>query len=189
MIEMLVESEVVDFLRSGTLECAYDFSASCVERMAPIFIALRGPVGGREEDLDIFVELLDRLWVSDSDDEYFARAVGRLEEFAEMRPGDVEVSSVIDTYCFYAVLAARHAALLRSEKNIEAALSCGHVCLTAMGQFDNNNPGSSFFCEEHEMQRLIFDVLERVNLDNIREGDRVVGQARVSALIGRLSGR
>ncbi|GAA0979534.1 hypothetical protein GCM10009551_019590 [Nocardiopsis tropica] len=179
---MLVEAEVIDFLRKGPPENAQIFSASCVERMVQVYIYVRGSIGGRDEDLDYFVELLDQFWIIGGGADSFERAARRLESFEELQPQEVEVSSPVEEFCFYSVLVALHSALLRAEGRIDDAVSCGHVCLTAMGQFDGNNPGSSLFAEEIEMQRRVLEGYKADQIEDIRHTDRIVGEGRRLAL-------
>ena len=64
---MLVEADVVVALQAGSGDVARIYAASCVERMAQIFTGLRAGNPERIEDVDLFVDTLQRLW--DVDDE------------------------------------------------------------------------------------------------------------------------
>jgi hypothetical protein len=152
---MLVEPDVAEALRIGDESKAALFVAGCAERMAQVFTGFRARDPARGRDLETYIGVLQSLWDPVAPAEVFGEGAGELKEFPESQPTDLEFTSVVDIYSFYAVLVMRYAVRYRSAVDVEEALRCGHAVLTAMGQLDQNIPQGGFFDDESDWQRRI----------------------------------
>lgn len=149
-----MEETVVEALHAGGDEAIRLYVVACAERMAPLFIGLRTGETGREADLDFYVESVGGLWNADRPLPDAAARARRLEQFPELQPAEEEVTGVVGTYTLFAALALRYALLANASGNIDHAVSCGHVALTAMGMLDQNVTGTAFRTEEQLLQSL-----------------------------------
>ncbi|MFH8982958.1 hypothetical protein [Streptomyces varsoviensis] len=189
---MVVDEDVAVALRERSHAQVAVFVAGCVERMAQMFIGLRGDAPGRDNDVDTVIRLLEELWNSEVPRKKFQSYVDCLSDFPELDDSfDEEIVDPGEIYSFYAVLALRYAALHRSRGEIEAALKCAHACLTAMGQLDQNIPVAMFFAQETECQQRVVSSCPpdgaADEVAQLRVADRVMGQERLAALQERLS--
>lgn len=149
---MLVEEEVSQALAEGGPHLPRIFTAGCAERVAQLFTGLNGGDADREQDVQFFVTLLNRLWTLDG------RVGGKsaieiLEQFPDLRPTETGHRDVADIYSFYSVLVLRYAVLCGISGGSESAIQCGHAILTCTGQLQQNLIGSRFMEDEYEYQR------------------------------------
>lgn len=180
---MLVEADVAAALQSGSGDVARVYAAACVERMAQIFTGLRAGTPGRDRDVDLYVDTLQRLWdLGDPLDNFTAR-VQRLEKFPELEPTETGHTAVGDIYAFYSVLALRYATLCAGSGSAAEAERCGHAVLTAMGQLDQNVAQAAFYQEEQSWQRRSLPGAEGpVDVDALRVGCAEVSRDRLTVL-------
>jgi hypothetical protein len=176
----LVEAAVAEALARGGREVVRTYAAACVERLAPVFLGLRGGDSGRETDVDLFVRTLWRLWDPADPFADAERLAAEVEEFAELRPTETGLTDSADIHCFHAVLALRYAVLCAGTGEAAEAGQCGHVALTAMGLLDQNRPQPGLYDEELEWQRRSVAPAE-----GLREACAEVGRGRLAVLQGR----
>ncbi|WP_411105313.1 hypothetical protein [Streptomyces sp. cmx-4-9] len=150
----MVDDAVAAMLRDGDRAMLRLYVAACSERMAPLFIGLRAGMTGREADVDFYVASVRDLWFTDQPLTDAADRVRLLEQFPELEPSEEGITGVADTYAFFAVLALRYAFVANGTSDGEAAVSCGHASLTAMGMLDQNITGARFLEEEQRLQAL-----------------------------------
>jgi hypothetical protein len=189
---VVVDEAVAATLRGQSQTQVATFVASCAERMAQVFTGLCGADPARNSDADFVIQLLEDLWDPEIPVDSFRAYVESLEGFRELEPSDEEIVGVADIYSFYSVLALRYAAVYRSSGDVEDALKCAHSCLTAMGQLDQNLPGTAFFAQEAEFQQRTAsappaDALESDLIGRQREGDRIVSRERLAVIQSRLT--
>lgn len=153
-METLVETGVAEALRDRGGEALRLYVSACAERMAPLFAGLRAGAPGREADLDLFAESVRDLWCADRPLADATVRVSLLEQFPELQPKEEGITDVADTYAFFSALCLRHALLAHGTGNVDDAVSCGHVALTAMGMLDQNVVGAGLLAEEHRLQSL-----------------------------------
>ncbi|MER7726523.1 hypothetical protein [Streptomyces sp. NPDC096323] len=158
-----MEDDVKACLESGGAESMRMYSAACAERMAQIFIGHRSADTDRQEDVDLYVEILQRLWNPDDAMADFADVVSRIEAFPEMQPTDTGLTDSVDIHCFYSALTLRHAVLAVGTGDSAEAVNCGHVALTSMFQLEQNTEGADFYEDEKAWQRRSIDSVEGAN--------------------------
>ena len=185
---MVVDPVVAESLRGSEPARLATFVASCTERMAQLFTGLRGGDPGRAEDIDLYLQILDELWLLDMAGSVFAERIEKLEQFAELQPSEEGLVDVVDIYAFYGVLCMRYAVLCRATGDAEEAVRCAHASLAALGQLDQNIPQSSFFDGEREYQyRVMLDDATIPNLLlQLRNEDRDASRERLIAVNSRL---
>lgn len=185
---MVVNAAVAESLRGSERVELAAFVASCTERMAQLFTGLRGGDDTRVEDVDLYLGILDELWLPSMTSNVFAARMEGLEEFPELQPSEEGLVDAVDIYAFYAVLCMRYAVLCRANGEPEDAVRCAHACLTALGQLDRNFPQGAFFEREHENQRLILhdDLSSSESLLRLRKSDRDASRERLLAVNSRL---
>ena len=149
---MVVDEAVAATIRRQSQAQVATFVASCAERMAQVFTGLSGDDPARYGDADIVVRLVEELWNPAIPPVDFRDYVTSLEGFREFEPSDDVIVDVAGIFTFCAVLVLRYAALYRFSANVEDALECAHVSLTAMGLLDQNIQGAEFFAQEAELQ-------------------------------------
>ncbi len=181
-VKTLVEEAVAEALRGGDGGGIRLYVAACTERMAPLFVGLRAGTPGRETDLDFYAESVRDLWHADRPLGDAAERVRLLERFPELQPTEEGITDVADTYAFFAALCLRYALLAHGSGSADAAVSCGHAALTAMGMLDQNVPGASFLGEEQRLQSLAI----RGDAAGLWEASVAAGQERFRAVVGRL---
>ncbi|MFE4665106.1 hypothetical protein ACFRI7_25660 [Streptomyces sp. NPDC056716] len=188
---MVVDEVVVTALRDHSHAQVGVFVAGCAERMAQVFTALHSDDQKRGSDIDTAILLLEDLWNFESPKQKFQGYVDSLSEFPEIaESSDGEIIDVGEMYSFYAVLGLRYAALYHSSGDAELARKCAHVCLTAMGQLDQNVPIATFFAQEAECQKRAISSYPLGGVDEIaqlRNADRVISRERLVVLRKRLS--
>ncbi|MFE5535888.1 hypothetical protein [Streptomyces sp. NPDC056492] len=180
-METLVEGAVEEALRDGRGEAVRLYVAACAERMAPLFVGLRG-VPGREADLDLYVESLSGLWLADRPIADAAERVRLLERFPELQPDEEGIAGVADTYAFFAALCLRHALLAHNSGNADDAVSCGHAALTAMGMLDESVAGASLLADEQRLRSLSLSG----DAAGLWDASVTAGRERLRAVVGRL---
>lgn len=185
---MVVDAAVAESLRGSERVRIAAFVASCTERMAQLFTGLRGGDDGRAADVNLYLEILDELWVPSVTGNVFAAHMEALEDFSELQPSEEGLVDVVDIYAFYAVLCMRYAVLFRASGEPEEAVRCAHACLTALGQLDSNIPQGAFSESEHENQRRILrdDLSSGESLPWLRKRDRDASRERLLAVNSRL---
>ena len=185
---MVVDAAVAESLRRGERVRGAVFVASCTERMAQLFTGLRGGDPIRAEDVDLYLAILEELWSQNLPDRVFSARMKALQGFAELQPSEEELVDVGDIYAFYGVLCMRYAVLYRANSDVEDAVRCAHVALTALGQLDRNIPQSAFFESESESQRraMLVDIDTERPLLQLRDDDRAASRERLLAVSSRL---
>ncbi|NEY33724.1 hypothetical protein GTU99_16205 [Streptomyces sp. PRKS01-65] len=186
---MVVDEAVSAAIRGQSQARVATFVASCAERAAQVFTGLSGDDPARNGDVDVIVRLVEDLWNPAISTATFQDYVTSLDGFQELGPSDEEIVDVVGIYTFYSVLVLRYAALYRSSADVEDALRCAHVSLTAMRQLDQNLQGVDFFAQEAELQRYTSSLGDRdaVSIQRLRETDRTVSRERLVAIQGRLT--
>lgn len=173
----VLDDRVAHVLREDTDGRAVALVAGCAERMAQLFTGLNGDAVEREGDVDHFIHLLNALWDSEAPVDVFASATASLDAFPELRDDEAELVDVGEIYAFYAVLAARHACAYRLSGDVEEAVQCAHVALTAMGQLDQNARLGGFV--ESERGSQLVDVgLRPVGDESAADRRRLVARRR-----------
>ncbi|MFD6115810.1 hypothetical protein ACFWG0_37805 [Streptomyces yangpuensis] len=181
-MQKLVESAVTEALRDGGGEAIRLYVAACAERMAPLFVGLRAGEPGREADRDFYVECVRDLWQADRPLADATAGVRRLERFWELQPNEEGITAVADVYAFFAALCLRYAMSAHGPGSPDAAVSCGHVALTAMGMLDENVAGASFLAEEHRLQSLSLSG----DVSGLWGASVTAGRERFRAVLGHL---
>ncbi|MEV6350796.1 hypothetical protein [Actinoplanes sp. NPDC051851] len=186
---MVVDEETVQALRGGGGLLARIFAASCAERLAQVFCAVRAPDPSRADDIAYVVETLEYLWDLELQNGIFDERREHLLSFVELQPNDLGFTQVDDIYSFYGCLVLMYATKCAATAgDPEAAISCAHASLTAMGQLDQNIEVPRYFSSEKDRQRAtIVGVGNRIQLDRIRDDDRIVTQGIVREIQGRMS--
>ncbi|MET7422492.1 DUF416 family protein [Dactylosporangium sp. NPDC005555] len=184
---MLVDQDTVVKLERADRAGRRIFVAGCTERMAPIFTGVRGMHHERALDVERYVGALDALWDA-AEPEAFKGHFEEIERFEEFEdPEDDDVSDIGDVYAFYAALTLRYALSCVTSSDLESAVKCGHVALTAMGQFDQAAPSASFMQDERRYQaRTDYDVGSASSLEKFRQECRESARARFETLRRRI---
>jgi hypothetical protein len=91
---------------------------------------------------------------------------------------------VVDIYSFYGCLVLLYATKCAAAGgDAEAAVSCAHASLTAMGQLDQNAAGSTNFLDEQARQKAtIAGVRNGDSPARIRDGDRMAARNLVAVV-------
>ncbi|GGY13151.1 hypothetical protein [Streptomyces xanthochromogenes] len=181
-MEKLVEKAVAEALGDGGSQAIRLYVAASTERMTPLFMGLRANTPGRESDLDFYAESVRDLWHAHRPLADAAERVRLLERFPELQPIEEGITDVVDTYAFFAVLTLRYALLANGSGNADAAVSCGHAALTAMGMLDLNVAGASFLAEEQRLQSLSLSS----DAAGLWDASVTAGRERFRAVLGRL---
>ncbi|WP_340374421.1 hypothetical protein U5640_04080 [Streptomyces sp. SS7] len=182
-METLVEEAVAEALRGGGGEGIRLYVAACTERMAPLFVGLRADEPGREADMDLYAESVRDLWYADRPLVDAPDRVRLLERFHELQPREEGITDVADTYACFAALCLRYALLAHGSGSADAAVSCGHAALTAMGLLDRNVAGAGFLAEEQRLQSLSLSS----DVSGLWDASVTAGRERFRAVVGRLS--
>ncbi|MFX4295385.1 hypothetical protein [Streptomyces bohaiensis] len=184
---MVVAKVVAAAIRRQSRAEASVFVASCAERAAQIFTGLSGLDPARGMDVDVAVRLVEDLWAVEASSIDFQRYLAAVEEFREFEPSGEERVEVGGIYSFYSALVMRYAALYRCSMDIEHALKCAHVSLTAMGQLDQNLPKAVFFAQESQVQRQVSSLADVSVILEVRRNDQVLSRERLAAILGRMN--
>lgn len=155
--------------------------------MLQVFTWLASREVDREEDIDAALAICDALWDDSLPRHYFVAALERIDSFEELEPADTELTGVSEIYRFYVVVAIRQAVAERVGGTGADAVECAHLCLTAMGQLDQNIDRPRFMDREFDFQRRhLAPTKPGVDRVAARDADRVESQERARAIQGRL---
>lgn len=186
---MVVDKVVEGAIRAHSQAHVAIFVASCAERMVQILTGLSGEGAARRGDVEIAIRLVEDLWSPAVPSAVFLDYTRSLEEFHELQPSDEEIVDVVGIYSFYSVLVLRYAAMYRYGGDVEDAVQCAHVSLTAMGQLDHSLDGAEYFAQEAELQQHSVSLGNRDAklVRRLRGNDQAVSQDRLLAIRGRLA--
>ncbi|WP_432841104.1 hypothetical protein [Dactylosporangium sp. CA-092794] len=187
---MVVDEGTVRALREGSGQLARIFAASCAERLVQVFCAARATDLSRADDIAYVVETLEDLWDLKRPTGTFDDRREHLLSFPELQPNEMGFTQVADIYSFYGCLVLMYATKCAAAGgDPEAAVSCAHASLTAMGQLDQNVAGATFFSEEKSRQEATIDRFGKgAPVARIRDDDRIAAQELVTAIQDRISG-
>jgi hypothetical protein len=182
---VVVDDQVANRLAAADDRAVRIFAASCAERLAQVFCAVRSTEPSRLADVEQLVESLDDLWNLDVPASTLDLHRGKVESFIELQPDELELYKVQDVYSFHAALALMYALKSASSGDPQVAVQCAHVLLTAMGQLDNNVQGALLFDGESERQKATLDSLDSgARTEEIRSADREIAQSLASVILG-----
>ncbi|MFI0417194.1 hypothetical protein [Spongiactinospora sp. 9N601] len=186
---MVVGADVALAIRGWPRAQVAVFVAGCAERMVQIFTVLHGGDPARNGDVDIVVQLMADLWDLRVPAGAFRGYVASLEGFRELKASEEEVVRTAEVFSFYSVLVLRYSALYRAGADVEDALRCAHVCLTAMGQLDQNLMGAGFASHEADSQSRFVQLLSSGELSvdflsRISAGNQAIGGQRAAVICG-----
>lgn len=181
---MVVDEETAHALREGDGRLARIFAASCAERLVQVFCALRAVDASRSDDIAFVVDTVDDLWELAAPTGSFGERGEHLLSFPELQPNDLGFTRVVDIYSFYGCLALMYATKCAAAGgDAEAAVSCAHASLTAMGQLDQNAAGATNFLDEQARQKAtIAGVVNGTSLARIRDDDRIAARNLVAVV-------
>lgn len=184
----VVDDHVEEWLvRTSTPEERALFVAGCVERMLQVYTWLASREVGREKDIDVALAICEALWDDSLPPEVFEAAQARIDVFEELEPSDTELVGVSEIYRFYFVVAIRQAVAERVRGAGSDAVECAHLCLTAMGQLDQNIDRPRFMDRELERQRRHLAATKLgVDKGAARDADRAESLERARAIQDRL---
>jgi hypothetical protein len=177
-------------LREGDGQLARIFAASCAERLVQVFCAVRAVDSSRADDIAYVVETIEDLWDLERPAGSFDERREHLLSFPELQPNDVGFTQVADIYSFCGCLVLMYATKCAAAGgDPDAAVSCAHASLTAMGLLDQNVAGATYFSDEKARQKATIDRLVSGSpLARIRDDDRIVALEMVTAIRDRVSG-
>lgn len=178
----IVEDDVKASLESRGAETLRLYSAACAERMAQIFIGCRASGTDRPEDVDLFVDTLQRLWDTEDALRDHEDVAARIEDFPEMQPSETGLTDSAAIHRFYSALTLRHAVLAVGAGDPGEAVNCGHVALTSMFQLDQTEEGGPLYADEKAWQRTTVEPV--ADAAALRSACAEAGLGRLAAVRG-----
>ena len=187
---MVVDEGIASALREADQRVVRIFAASCAERLVQVFCAARATDPSRGDDIAYVVETLEDLWDLRVPADSFDARRAHLLSFQELQPTDFGFTQIADIYSFYGCLILMYATkCAEAGGDPEAAISCAHASLAAMGQLDQNIGNATHFSNERARQETTLEELGRhTPLSRIRDNERLAAQGLVTTILDRVNG-